>query len=242
MTAFIAALQFLTLFPLGRPRRADPERLVFFFPAAGLIVGGVLAACDFLFLRLGSPITAAALDTALLALITGALHLDGLADTADGLLAHRDKKTALAIMKDSRVGAMGLVVTVCILLIKWTGLAALSSQRSLCLVLIPAYARAAVAPAVLLLPYGRPEGGTGTYLFEKPLRPWILSGMLLPLALSFFLGGRALWLNGAFLFIGGAVLYFYQRRMGCITGDMMGALVEVMEALLFCILSTGGAG
>jgi len=242
MTPLIAALQFLTLLPLGKPRKTDPEKLVFFFPVAGFVIGGVLVFFDLLFLHFGSAVTAASLDVALLALVTGALHLDGLADTADGLLAHREREKALTIMKDSRVGAMGLVVTICALLIKWSGLMGLEMHRNLCLFIVPAYARAVIIPALFLLPYGRPEGGTGTFLFEKPLRPWILSGVLIPVIASLQLGDRAFWVNSAFLCIGSALVFFYRRRMGCITGDMMGAMVEIMESGLFCILSMGDLG
>ena len=242
MTSLTAALQFLTLLPLGKPRGTDPERLVFLFPTAGLVIGGLLAVSDLLFRAAGSIFIAASLDVAMLALVTGALHLDGLADTADGLLGHRTREQALTIMKDSRVGAMGVVVTFCVLLIKWSGLAGLGPNRALCLILVPAYARAALIPAVLFLPYGRPKGGTGSFLFEKPVRPWILLGILLPTAGSLLLGIRAVWINAAFLLITSALIGFYRKRMGCITGDMMGAAVEVSEASLFCVLAMGGAG
>jgi len=241
MTALIAALQFLTLFPLGNPRHTEPEKLIFAFPWVGLIIGGVVALCDLIFLHLGTPQVAASLDVALLALITGALHLDGLADTADGLLGHRKREAALAIMKDSRVGAMGLVVVVCVLLIKGAGLASLETHRVLCLILVPAYARAALLPAVYFLPYSRRDGGTGAFLFERPLRGRILLGALAPAAFSILLGRRALILNGSFLLLAFGLILFYRKRMGGITGDMMGAAVEVMESFLFCVLSLGGA-
>ncbi len=242
MRPLIAALQFLTLLPLGKYRETAPERMVFSFPLAGFVIGGALAVLDLLFTHFGSVAVAASLDVVFLALISGALHLDGLADSADGLLAHRKRTEALAIMKDSRVGAMGLVAVVCALLIKWSGLASLATHRSFCLWIIPAYSRAVLIPAVFSLPYGRPEGGTGTFLFQSPLRRWVLSGVLFPVAASLWLGGRALLINAAFFSLTVALIAFYRRQMGCITGDMLGAMVEVTESILFCLMSMGSAG
>ena len=237
MKHFLAALQFLTALPMGRSQRFEPRSMVPFFPVVGLVLGGILFLMDRGFLQLWSPEIAALLDVVALAAFTGALHLDGLGDTADGLYGRRAPQEALAIMKDSRIGVMGLTAVVCCLALKWAGIAGLSSDRGLLLILVPAYARCGILFGMLALPYGRPEGGTGSAFFQRP--PGMVAfWSLVPLvALSLALGWRSLVLNGAFAVIVSAVLYFYHRKIGCITGDMLGGLTEILEAGLFLAVS-----
>jgi adenosylcobinamide-GDP ribazoletransferase len=130
----------------------------------------------------------------------------------------RDK--ALEIMKDSRIGTMGLVAILFGLAIKWGGIASLSYNRSIFLIIVPAYARAGILFGMRYLPYGRPDG-TGKPFFHAKLS-WRrhFGGLLLPIGLSLLLGLKALWLNLAFAIIIGSILFFYRKRMGCITGDL----------------------
>jgi len=173
--------------------------------------------------------------------VTGAFHLDGLGDTADGLLGMRPRDKALTIMKDSRIGAMGLVAVVFGLALKWGGIAGLDVNRSLLLVIIPAYARSGVLFGIRFLEYGRPDGGTGLEFFKETLKLTAFWGLALPVGLSLFLGLKALWLNLCFMIITSTILYYYKKRMGCITGDMLGAMIELSEAGLFLLVSVGGA-
>ena len=123
MRGFSSALTFLTVLPFGRRSSAPPEASsLFYFPVVGMIIGGLLAAVDGLgSLFLFDPLRAL-LDVAFLALLTGGLHLDGLADSADALYLHHDREKALEIMKDPRVGVMGVLVLIFCLGFKLTGL------------------------------------------------------------------------------------------------------------------------
>jgi len=87
------------------------------------------------------------------------------------------------------------------------------------------------------LPYGRPGGGTGHPFFSHELNLPAFSGLALALVLSLFLGLRGLWLGLAFVVLTGVILYYYKKRLGCITGDMLGAMTEGMEAVLFLFAS-----
>ena len=240
MKGLIAAIQFITIFPFGKSAAFDPKKMVPFFPAVGLLLGILVAVFDQTALRLWCPPVAALLDVILLIIMTGAFHLDGLGDTADGLLGQRTKETALAIMKDSRMGAMGLVAIVCGLAIKWGGIVGLEANRSLLLIIIPAYARGGMIFGIRYLEYGRPGGGTGLDFFEEKLGISAFWGLLLPLILSLFLGWRAILLNAGFAAIIATILFYYKRRIGCITGDMLGAMAEVTESGLFLLISMGG--
>lgn len=240
MRGLITAIQFITAVPLGRPQEFSPQRMVPFFPLVGLLIGILVALLDRVFLLLWPGPVAALLDVFVLIGVTGAFHLDGLGDTADGLYGHRSRESALAIMKDSRIGVMGLVAIVCCLAAKWAGIAGLHDQRSLLLVIIPAYARASILFGIRLLPYGRGTEGTANPFFNQKMRLTSFWGLLIPLALSFLLGWQTLLLlNLGFIILVLLILVYYKKKISCITGDMLGAMTEISEAGLFLVLSIG---
>ena len=235
------ALQFLTILPLGPAERFDPRRAMRFFPVAGIVIGAIVSVFDALAaLVLPLPV-AAALDVALLALITGALHLDGLADTADGLLGPHDRTRVLEIMKDSRVGAMGVVAVALVLIVKTVALGAVSQHRALALILVPALARSAMMVAMATMAYARSGGGTGRAFFHPPVRAVDLTAIALPFGVSVFLGWHCIVIAMVFAAVTALTLRFYRRRLGGVTGDLIGALGEVMEAALWVALAVGVA-
>lgn len=237
MKPLIAALQFLTLIPLGKSAIYDPKGMVPFFPVVGIIIGSLLSIFDFIALNIWPEPVTAVLDVVFLAVITAALHLDGLGDTADGLLGHRNREKALMVMKDSRIGVMGLVAIVCTLAVKWAGIMHLEAHRTLLLILVPAFSRSGMIFGIRFLKYGRPGGGTGYDIFGEPFKLSAFWGMLIPVLLSVFLGWRGIWLNAAFALTIVTIIFYYKKRMGCITGDMLGAMTEVTESLLFLLVS-----
>ncbi len=125
MRLFLIALQFLTIIPVPFPLRCEERdlgRSMAFFPLVGLFLGALLVGADFvLTLRLPRPVVDLLLIT-LLSAVTGALHLDGLADVCDGLAARGGRERFLAVMKDSRIGAVGVVGLVLALLLKYEAL------------------------------------------------------------------------------------------------------------------------
>ncbi len=233
LTAFKAAVQFLTTLPVGGDVRFQPRAMSAFFPLVGLLLGLLLAGFDAIGTRLWSQEVVSGLDVVVLLVLTGALHVDGLGDSADGLFSHRSRERALEIMKDSRIGVMGLVTIVAVLGMKWGGISELHGQRWLVLCLVPAYSRAGMLIGMRVLPYGRPEGGTGRDFCHRQVS--LKTYWALPLlgVLSLFLGWRALVINGLFVLTTAGLLWFYSRKIGCITGDTLGAMNEVLEAVLF---------
>jgi len=239
--ACLSALQFLTIVPCGPTQTFEARRAMPFFPVCGLLVGVLLAAADGLSSWLWGRPVAALVDVITLATLSGALHLDGLCDAADGLYGRRSKEKALAIMKDSRIGAMGVVVLICCLGLKWAGLSAIDAHRTVWLVIIPAYARSTVLFGVKLLPYGRPEGGTGHAFFQSPLTPADYWGVAILLVLSLFTGWPGfLVVNLGFAVLTAGILLYYKSKIKCITGDMLGAMIELAEAGLFLAVSVRG--
>ncbi len=240
MNGFLAALQFLTILPSGRTRPFLPGKMVPFFPVVGLILGLVLSGFDWVVGQYWPRPAAAVLDVFFLVMVTGAFHLDGLADTADGLYGRHPVEKALTIMKDSRVGAMGVVAITSVLAIKWAGLASLTDHRQWLLIIVPCYARASMLLGMKFLPYGRPAGGTGHAFFASPPKVSALWGLLPAVVISGLFGWKGFWLNVSFLMLTAATLYFYKRRLNCITGDMLGAMGEMCESGLFLLISMGG--
>jgi adenosylcobinamide-GDP ribazoletransferase len=239
MRNLISALQFISILPLGKAQSFDPPKMVPYFPLVGIVLGLLVALFDAVVMRLFKAPVAALLDVVLLAVLTGAFHLDGLGDTADGLLGVRSRDRALEIMKDSRIGTMGLVAIVFALALKWGGIAGLDFHRRLLLIMIPGYARAGILFGMRYLPYGRPQG-TGKPFFSAKLSLKHFWGLALPVGLSLMIGRQAVWMNLAFATIIVAILFLYKKRLGCITGDMLGAITELTEAGLFLAASLGG--
>jgi adenosylcobinamide-GDP ribazoletransferase len=242
MRHFIAAIQFITIVPVGRADTFDPPKMIPFFPIVGLCLGLLMALFDHFATTLWSRPVVSLLDILLLAVLTGAFHLDGLGDSADGLLGQRTKDKALTIMKDSRLGTMGLVAIVFGLALKWAGIAGLDTHRTLLLIIVPAYARAGMLFGMRFLEYGRPDGGTGTDFFKTRLEWPAFWGLTAPVVLSVFLGWTALGLNLGFIALTAVLIWYYKRRLGCVTGDMLGAMAEILESGLFFLVSMGGVG
>ncbi len=235
---FLSALQFLTIIPLKTNHAFDANAALPFFPICGLCIGACLVAADALAALFWPHAVVATVDLITLAILSGALHLDGVADTADGLYGQRTPERALSIMKDSRIGAMGTVAVLCCLLAKWTGLNAIEGTSKLWLLLVPAYTRAAVLIGIKFLPYGRSGTGTGRDFFQKPLTPAAFWGLGFLLLISLLMGWDAMKINLGFITIVVLTLLWYRRKLAVITGDMLGALIEFTEAGLFIMAAT----
>lgn len=236
LSHFCNAVRFITILPFGTGSDFEPRKFIPYFPLVGILLGVIVAIFDFVAISFWPTNAVSFLDVVLLLIITGAFHVDGLGDTADGLLGLRSREKALDIMKDSRVGAMGLVAIICSIGIKWLGIWNLEASRYILIIIIPAYSRAAQLFGIRLLPYGRADG-TGHALFGSELHWKDFWGLAFPLVGSLFLGGRCFLINGFFLLLVFAILSFYKKRMGCITGDMLGAMTEVTESSLFLVAS-----
>jgi adenosylcobinamide-GDP ribazoletransferase len=237
MKGLIAALKFLTIIPFGKSAIYEPKGMVPFFPIVGLIIGLLVSVFDQIALIFWPVQTTSILDVVLLAVLTAALHIDGLGDTADGLMGHHSREKALEIMKDSRIGVMGLVAIVCTFAVKWGGILNLHEHRMLLLMLVPAYSRSAMIFGIRFLEYGRPDGGTGYDFFDTPIKLSAFRWLLIPVAVSIFLGWKGAGLNIIFTLATAIIILYYKKRMGCITGDMLGAMTEVVESLLFLLVS-----
>lgn len=251
------ALSLFTVIPVGTGGElgeADAARAVLWLPGVGLLLGvlgaGVLAGAGMSGGGASGPrrLLGAALAIALLALLTGGLHLDGLADTADGLGSRRPAAAALDIMRRPDTGPMGAAALVLALLIQVTALAAVqrASGAGLALVLAAATSRVAVVLATGAPP-ARP-GGFGALVAGRTSRAARVASVVLlgcaVIAAGAGFGGLGLAWRGlaaaaAGLLAGGLVRLVATRRLGGMTGDVFGAIVEVSAAatLVACALA-----
>jgi adenosylcobinamide-GDP ribazoletransferase len=234
---FPLALTFLTVCPwprFGEVTPGDLARSLFWFPWVGAILGLVFWVVGEALVGLFPLPAAAALLLALTVLLTRGLHLDGLADTVDGLGGGRTPEARLAIMKDSRLGAFGAVALVLALLLKFAFFLALfehEGERSL--LLFPVISRWGLVLLAALAPYARPGGGLGQAMTEGATRTRTLGATASALGLSFLAGGIAgpLMLALAALAVWG-LSRFSKNRLGGITGDVYGAVNEIVELLV----------
>ena len=235
------ALQFLSSLPIRLPGMPAPEQLgrsLLFYPLVGLLFGGVLWALNALLV--GSPVLlhAALLLTAWV-MLSGGLHLDGLADSADAWLGgFGDRERTLTIMKDPRSGPIAVVTLMLVLLLKFTALLALIEQQATVgLILAPLLGRAALLGLFLNTPYVR-AGGLGQALADHLPRQsagWVLLTSALACVL---LGG---W-SGVLALLVASVTFFVLRRLmlqrlGGTTGDTAGALLELLEMTVLVVLA-----
>ncbi|GLX70770.1 adenosylcobinamide-GDP ribazoletransferase [Paenibacillus glycanilyticus] len=248
--AVALALQFLTRIPVPVAVPFEPvmlARTVIYFPAAGVIVGAVLVG-GFALLELVSPsMPAAVLLLAIWTALSGGLHLDGWMDTADGVLSHRSRERMLEIMKDSRVGAMGVIAAVLLLLFKfsvldeWLSLGDSTHRLSL-LLIIPVWSRWWMGAAIADWPNARQGEGIGA-LFHLASRRHVATGLVLAILISLV----CLSLNGLdgletlsivagclilTIVTGSLMAMWLNRKLGGLTGDTYGAMNEAVEAVL----------
>ena len=232
------ALTFLTKLPWPWRGPADETALArsrVWFPWVGAILGlGFWGAWAGLHTILPTP-AASGLLLALTVWVTGGLHLDGLADTADGLGGGHTPADALRFMKDSRVGAFGVISLILGLVLKFSLFISLPTKAggTSVLLLYPVVSRWSMVLLAYLSPYARPEGGLGQAM-TLGVSPKVLAGASLSAgALSLLiLGAPGLVLFGAAAALVWLGSLYFQRRLGGITGDVLGATNEVVEIMV----------
>jgi len=257
---FINAVQFLTIFTVRKKHElneGDLARSMVYFPLIGFLIGFLLINMDKALLWVLPPTIANALLVVVLVLITRALHVDGLADTLDGIMGGRDPQSRLAIMKDSRLGTAGAIGILFALLLKYLCFNNLfESEKVAALLTAPMLARWSQTLMVFGAEYGR-ENGMGK-AFVGHLRAGSLAATsAVTIALSAFVVvrmdfvGVTMDVHSVMLFfsllIGVICLTFIAKRylvsrLGGVTGDAIGAVSELNELLvllLFVVFSSG---
>lgn len=235
-----AALGFLTILPLPAACLPTDEALegsVPFFPLVGLLIGVSAVGIAVSFEAIFPPLVLAVILVLWLGVAHRGLHLDGLSDTADGLLSHRSREQILEIMHDSRIGVFGCLAIVSTLILKIAALVSLSpDQRMKAVLLAPLAGRCAMVPLLDFLPCVRQEGLAALFCRGRAAwESWVAILALLGTAglLAHWAGVIAGALTLATL---AALAFWYRSKLGGITGDALGAASEIAETLVLIVL------
>ncbi len=236
------ALGFLTVYPLRASDTWSPETLgssMVYYPLVGTLIGMALW---ILFILLSGLFAMPIVNVLLLAgliFITGGLHIDGLADTVDGLNGGYSREETLQIFKDPHVGSMAVVGVTLVLLLKYACLNQLSYDTMLpALVLMATLSRYAMVQLASFSPYARPSGGVGEPFVRGIKQEHFYTAMLLTTALVLVFGGMPGLLIGMLVVLATLGYQAYSlRRLGGITGDVLGASNEINETLVLLLVT-----
>ena len=239
MRVFLTALRFLTRIPVGEYPK-DEKRLgksMAYFPIVGLVLGGILVLVNWGFSIIMAPLIADALTIIALIILTGALHIDGFIDTIDGLAGGKTKEEILKIMRDSRVGAFGIVGVVSLIMLKLVLLHEMPLEiKRGALLLFPVMGRWAMVVATSLSLYARKKGTGKAFLDYCGRKELIVASLITLIIAGGFLKILGLEL---FLFILALTLLltrFISKKISGMTGDTLGAVNEIIEVGTLFIL------
>jgi adenosylcobinamide-GDP ribazoletransferase len=238
MYGFIIALQFLTRLTINPNIEVTEKRMgesIAFFPVIGCILGCILIVAS-LFLSkilLLSPFTVHILIIIILIYLTCGLHLDGLADTIDGLSGAREKERILFIMRGSCVGVMGVLSLICLLAMKVCFLGEIQPEfKNQTLLLMPLMGRWGIVIACCLSPYAREEGKAKAFIAQAGIKELLLA-TIFTVGLTFVLIG---WKGMLLTFLIPLFVLIWLRylivKIGGVTGDTLGACCECSEVLV----------
>jgi adenosylcobinamide-GDP ribazoletransferase len=232
-----------TRFPIGTSTSlndGEVARASWAFPVAGILVGLTGALAYWLAIRLNvAPIPAAALALAATMALTGAMHEDGLADSFDGL-GGKTREKKLEIMRDSRIGAFGVLALVVTLLLRWSTLADIAEPRyvAIALVCANASARAGMTAFMHLVPLARADGlssGAG-----RPPGQCVAAALAIGIfCLLFGFGAKGAMISLLLLALAGIITArIAVRQIGGQTGDVLGAFEQVGEAIVLLVAAS----
>ncbi|MBS3948885.1 MAG: adenosylcobinamide-GDP ribazoletransferase [Dethiobacter sp.] len=237
MKHFLLAWRFLTILPLGRDdgkaTAGDMVSSTYFYPPVGALLGLILAGTFALTNSLLPAFSAAALTVTVWAAWTAGMHLDGLMDTFDGLGVRGNLPRRLAVMRDSNVGAFGVLAAVLLLLLKTAALVDLALYPLVlpAILLAPVAGRAAMVALMATGRYARTGEGLGKHLVEGTGSRQLMVGMLFSLLLAVLVldAGTVFILLAVQVALFMLLRNFFRRGFGGLTGDLLGAACELHE-------------
>ena len=242
MSSFLLALQFLTVLPF-KVEDFSEKRMAWasaYFPAVGLFLGLTLVGLNTLLTFLGIPsIVISIFIVVALIILTGGMHLDGLSDTADAFLSGKSKDEMLMIMRDPHIGVMGVLSLISVILLKIGLIYSLGfAIKPIALILICVLSRWASVMAMYLFPYAREDGKAKLLIGGLNLKVFVVSLVTVLIFAILLLGIKGILVlvvvAGCTYLVGKLI----SRKIGGLTGDTLGALIELIEIITlitFCI-------
>lgn len=241
MKGILVAVNFLTIVPLSsgmEVKEEDYGRSMLYFPVVGAAMGFAIWMVNIFFHAIMSSAVAAALTLVFWVGISGALHLDGLADTCDGFYGGKDRDGILSIMRDSRTGPMGAAAVAMALFVKYSALISVGGLESGAWIIEAcALSRWAMALSAASALYAR-ELGTGKFFVENVGKKEVLiaTGIALFLALIIF-GAGGLVIVALVAALTMALTHYFKKRIGGVTGDTLGAVNETCELAVLIFMA-----
>lgn len=227
------ALSFLTILPLYHNKEVDNQELarsVSYYTLVGLALGIISGGICLGLHSIGLTLSADVMAIIALVVLTGGLHLDGLMDTADGLFSGRSRERKLEIMKDSRVGAMGVIAFGTVILLKIAFLSEINGElKYTALLLAPAAGRWAMVYGITCYPYARTSGGLGACLESAGKKQMAIASITLIIATLGLVGATGVVLLGAVFLAAWTISKYITKCLGGMTGDTYGATGELIE-------------
>jgi adenosylcobinamide-GDP ribazoletransferase len=241
MTSFLLALQFLTVLPL-KVKQFSGKKMAWaliYFPVVGLLLGGILVCLNISLSALGVfSITTNIILVVGLIILSGGMHLDGLADTTDAFLSGKEKKEMLEIMRDSHIGVMGVLSLLSIILLKIGLLSSfVTAVKPAVLILICILSRWSAVLGMYLFPYARQEGKAKPFIAGMSLRIFLTSTLI-----TFIFAFVVMGIEGLIALLAASIFtYLFGRfagkKINGITGDTLGAAMELTEVVVLLTLS-----
>lgn len=241
---FYVAILFLTRIPFPQIE-LDEGKIASslpFFPCAGAVIGGILSLMYILGQKVLPHEVVAGLIVVISIIITGGMHLDGFADTMDALFCYGDREKKLAVMKDSRIGAYGVIGIVSVILLKYVLVASLPKVYLMqSLIGFPVLSRWMMTFSIVFYPYIR-EKGLGKAFTSQKISAFIIASITTIIIMYIMLGLKSLIVIIGVFMAGLLFILYLTRQFGGMTGDTYGAtneFCEIIALLMFIILSYG---
>ena len=238
VSLFLGAVAFMTRLPVPQKMQCRPEALssaAVFFPLVGLLVSAGAIILNSVLSRFVAHDAVIVTVLIFLVAITGGFHEDALADAADGFGGGWGKDQILNIMRDSRVGSFGVLAIALALLARFVFLSHIPPNRfDSYLVAGQVTSRWTALPLAFFLPPAREQSGQGARLAGRITTFFLITGTVLTVAIvGVALGAKALWVGLAAVVITGASGAYYRHRIRGITGDCLGATIQITEAAIY---------
>lgn len=245
MNSFLLAIQFLTIIPVRTKEAMEKSQLsqsIIYFPLVGLLLGVILAGLNlFLSYLLFYPLLINVILVIALIILTGGLHLDGLADTIDAFSSRKDKETLLEIMRDPHIATMGTLSLISIILLKVTILSSLDSNtKNIALIFMCVLSRWSLLLPLYLFTYARKAGKAEGFFAGLTFGKFILTTLVTLIFVSLIWNWKGLSVFTSALIFSYIFNRHIDKRINGVTGDILGATLELNEALILmtCLIIT----
>lgn len=236
--ALILSIQFLTRIPININIDFNEENLTrstFFYPFIGMLLGLLSYIVFYLFSFIDKDLASLAVVISMI-VFTGGLHLDGLSDTADGFFSNKEKSKILEIMKDSRLGAFGVISLVLIILSKYIIISTIDDYILIVLILSMGNSRLVTVLQIAFKKNARP-GGLGDMIYKSKPKYYIILSSIIYILLVVLIEVKFLIPLFFSILVGEMISFYTYKKIGGFTGDVYGATIELTEAAsLLCFL------